>query len=303
VRTHEIGGLEDRAPRAGIGLVHRPPRRHEHRHSSGTQTGDGPGDEIIMQGQAKASQLVRAPDRAVAERRVADHQIVAFRQLGCRKIFSADPLVRKQLARDAGRQRVVLDRRPSGFRGQLRGHACHEKPGATARFQRTAAPEPHLGHQIPHRMNDQFVRVVGVLRGPCQTRSLLLAGQGFKLAADLFPTGTEGLSGTREQAVGQLSGPEPCETGEHGLLFRAGVAVFRFQCGQKADRCQIVAGALFPALGEATRSAQDEIHFRQDGGDRSRGLCRLSNRSGGFLKGAVSGKITPVEIGLAAAEC
>ncbi|GLQ66949.1 hypothetical protein GCM10007870_25340 [Gluconobacter kondonii] len=40
-----------------------------------------------MQGQAKAAQLVRAPDRAVAEGRVANDQIVAFRELGRREVF------------------------------------------------------------------------------------------------------------------------------------------------------------------------------------------------------------------------
>ncbi|GBR36401.1 hypothetical protein GCM10007870_25320 [Gluconobacter kondonii] len=144
---------------------------------------------------------------------------------------------------------------------------------------------------------------MGVLRGPCQTRPLLLAGQFLKLAADLFPPCPEGFASTREQAVGQLSGPEPCETGKDGLLVSAGVAVFCFQRGQKADCRKIVPRTLFPALGKATRSGQGEVHLRQDSGDRGRGFCHLLGRSGGFLKGAVSRKLAPVQIGLAAAEC
>lgn len=112
-------------------------------------------------------------------------------------------------------------------------------------------------------MHDQFRRVMGVLRGPRQSGPLLLARQRLKLHPDLFPALTEGFTGSRKQAVGQLAGTKSRELRQHRLFLRRCIATFGLKFGQQSDRRQVVPRPRFPALGQVTCATETEVDLRR----------------------------------------
>ncbi|OAJ66099.1 hypothetical protein A0123_03226 [Gluconobacter cerinus] len=295
-RTDQIGRFEQVPACCGVALVHRPARRYEQTHRSRPQAGHCACNEVVMQRQAKPPQLVRAAHRAVAERRVANRKVELLGNLRRREVLRAHPLVRKQLAGDAGGQRVVLDRRPGRLRGKFLRDRAHEQTRATARLQRTSAAEPHLRHQIPQRMHDQFRRVMGVLRGPRQSGPLLLARQRLKLHPNLFPALTEGFARTGEQAVGQLPGSKSRKLRQQSLLGRRCIAALRFQFGQKADSGEVVPRPRFPALCQVACAAETKIDLRR----HDRGCSGFFREGRGLVERTISGQVAP-EQGITAA--
>ncbi len=123
-RAHQVGQAGDVLARRGHGLVHGPARGDEGRHAAGLQALDRAGDEVVVQGQAEPAGRIVRPHRAIRERRVAHHHVVALGQPGLGEVLGPDPRLREQLGRDPRGDRVGLD---PGQRRLGRGLLRHQR--------------------------------------------------------------------------------------------------------------------------------------------------------------------------------
>ena len=105
----EIGRLGDVFTRRAIGLVHGARTGDERRESAGLQQVDRARDEIVVEPKPhRPIGAVRAHG-SIRERRIADGEIEARRQIGAREVGVEDAGPRLQQASDAGSHGIDLD--------------------------------------------------------------------------------------------------------------------------------------------------------------------------------------------------
>ena len=142
-RADEVGHGGDVGARPRVALVHGPAAGDEGGEAARLQPFDRARDEIIMQREAELADRVVGANRAVAERRVAEDEIVTVRQAGLGEILMANEGVRIEEPRDAGGGGVHLDAGEGDLAGEGFGHEREEKAGSAAGFEHAPAGEAH----------------------------------------------------------------------------------------------------------------------------------------------------------------
>ncbi|OAZ65940.1 hypothetical protein SRCM100623_02505 [Acetobacter pasteurianus] len=206
--------------------------------------------------------------RAIAKGWVTNRQIIALWELGTREVLTADPLVRIELARDTGRDGVVFNAGKSDLAFQFFRSCGNEEPRATSRFKHRTAPKPHTQGHVPHRVNNQFRCVVGILCGALQTGAFSLRRQLFKFCSKAFPSLSDLSACGREEAVGQFTCAKARKTGQNILLCCSSIPIFALKCCEEGDRCDIGFRARFPPLSQTTYALQTKIPLRDTEGLR-----------------------------------
>ncbi|GCD54392.1 hypothetical protein NBRC3188_3089 [Acetobacter pasteurianus NBRC 3188] len=212
-----------------------------------------------MEAQTLPLQSLTTMHCAVAERGIANRQIIALWELGTREILTADPLVRIELARDTGRDGIVLNAGKSDLTFEFFWACGDEEPRATSRFKHRTAPKPHTLSHIPQRVNNQFRCVVDILCGALQASPFSLRRKLFKFCSKTFPSLAYLSACWREKAVGQFTSTKARKTGQHVLLCCRGVSILAFKCREQGDRCDVCFCTRFPALSQTTYAIQTKI--------------------------------------------
>ncbi|GCD51160.1 hypothetical protein NBRC106471_2716 [Acetobacter pasteurianus subsp. pasteurianus LMG 1262 = NBRC 106471] len=118
--------------------------------------------------------------RAIAKGWITNRQIIALWELCSGEVFIADPLVWIELARDTGRDGIVLNAGKSDLAFEFFRSCGYKDPGSATRFKHRTATKPHTLSHIPQRVNNQFRGVVGILRGALQASPFSLLRKLFK---------------------------------------------------------------------------------------------------------------------------
>ncbi len=199
----EVRRFGDVFARGGVRLVHRAVRGDEGGQSAGLQEVDRARDEVIMQAETLRSIRAVRSDGAVAERRVANREVEARRQLGSREVAGDDPCARLQQAGDARRDRIELDAGDVRDLAQSLRHQRGEEARADAGLKHAAATPAQALQPYPDRADNELGREVRVL-GAARERGVVEVAYGvLQVLSDRLPALAKLLlARTSEREVG-----------------------------------------------------------------------------------------------------
>ena len=251
-RAEEVGHALDQHAGAVVVLLKHPPGHDEATDASRAQSAQGAGDEELVQGQA-AHAVNLLLDRPVAERWVADHQVLRRDvRAVVGEAFQSDVGLGVQQPGDARGDGIVFNPGQDGAADHVIGHQGPEQAGAATSLKHGAATEPEAVRGLPHCPDDELRGVVGILRGALQAGPLVARGGGAKLCHDLFPSGPAWLAAHGENAVGKVGGTEPGEAHQPVLFGRGGGPVLLLDQLHQPYGRDVVRRAAFPGGGKCT---------------------------------------------------
>lgn len=257
-----MGG--DELAERGVLLVEGAPRRDEGDQSSGTDTGERRGEEVVVDEELRKTRVERT---VIAKRDVRDGEVEGIgMELRFLERLMAKVRLRIQRLGETQRHAVDLDAGKRGSFPHRLGHQAEEMAQATGGFEDPAAGKAETLQGSIHRLDDRRCRVVGVECGGSGTSKLGIREQLPKLDAFAFPLGIALIEHLRQAAPADV--PD-----QHRPLLVRGVASLSIEALEQSEGREVVATLLW--RGADTQAVA--VENTKWSGDRS-GTCRLRGR-------------------------
>ena len=152
---------------------------------------------------------------------------------------------------------------PSAF-----GSQGEEQAGAAARLQNSAAGKAHPQQRPPDGADDEFRRVVRILRGPRETREILPRDELLQLEDQILPAGANSSPARRNSVLASSDAPKPVNFASRSCSQPWAGRPSGLDLRQQPDGGKIVGRPALPAVGQVAIANQPIVlrrHGRRSG--------------------------------------